>query len=81
MSLQKSVKLTGEELRCLTVYISRNPTELTPLSGLHNRFLLVAHRAGFEIEKPVWVNSSCVSMEELSKKFKKLTSFFDEKKK
>ena len=49
-----SLELTKEELRCLTIYFGRNPTELTSLSPVHRNFLLVARNAGFEVEKPVW---------------------------
>ena len=48
------VELTKEELRCLTLYFGRNPTELTPLSPVHRNFLLLARKAGFEVEKPIW---------------------------
>ena len=74
---EMSLELTEEELRCLTIYFGRNPTALTPLSDFHNQFLLVARKAGFEVEKPIWEkpkNAVKFTDDELESLFKLLGS-------
>ncbi|MBU1046534.1 hypothetical protein KKH36_02020 [Patescibacteria group bacterium] len=68
------IELIDEELRCLTIYFGRNPSELTPFSPIHRNFLKLAQDAEFDVEKLISSkpkNAVKFTVEEL-KAFKKL---------